>query len=92
MVVDTFVPNDARVTGGDGRFSMFRNSSGTDKELDEDGLKSWNTILLCTGANACGKVRVNTFPPEECLLTQGLECVSQAGKIPLPRSSRSIAE
>ncbi|KAE9400467.1 hypothetical protein BT96DRAFT_965335 [Gymnopus androsaceus JB14] len=55
MVVDTFVPNDARVTGGDGRFSMFTNSSEEDAVSDEDSSKSWNSVLLCTGANACGK-------------------------------------
>ncbi|KAJ3802460.1 muts domain V-domain-containing protein [Lentinula aff. detonsa] len=55
LVVDTFVPNDARITGGDGRFSMFKNYSDTDTELEENHLKLWNTVLLCTGANACGK-------------------------------------
>ncbi|KAF5385688.1 hypothetical protein D9757_005471 [Collybiopsis confluens] len=59
MVIDTFVPNDTRITGGDGRFSMFANSSDTDTDtrLDENSLALWNSILLCTGANACGKVR-----------------------------------
>jgi DNA mismatch repair protein MSH5 len=56
MVVDTFVPNDARITGGDGRFSMFANTSDADTEFEENSLKLWNSVLLCTGANACGKV------------------------------------
>lgn len=47
-VVDTFVPNDARLIGGAG--------IGANPEYPEDG-KQWNSVLLCTGANACGKVR-----------------------------------
>ncbi|KAF9452964.1 hypothetical protein P691DRAFT_659812 [Macrolepiota fuliginosa MF-IS2] len=45
QVVDVFVPNDTRVVGGAGTNSPF---------LDEDGHKM-NSVLLCTGANACGK-------------------------------------
>ncbi|KIK69506.1 hypothetical protein GYMLUDRAFT_66815 [Collybiopsis luxurians FD-317 M1] len=70
MVVDTFVPNDTRITGGDGHFSMFTNSSDTelDTVLDGDSLQLWNSILLCTGANACGKHKhspSNSFVPAE---------------------------
>lgn len=46
QVVDVFVPNDTRVAGGAGTDSSF---------FGEDG-KPFNSILLCTGANACGKV------------------------------------
>ncbi|KXN88301.1 hypothetical protein AN958_07760, partial [Leucoagaricus sp. SymC.cos] len=45
QVVDVFVPNDTNITGGAGATSLFQ---------DEDG-KPLNSILLCTGANACGK-------------------------------------
>ena len=44
QVVDTFVPNDAHIAGGDAGITTMR-----------DGEES-NSILLCTGANACGKV------------------------------------
>ncbi|KAJ7644219.1 DNA mismatch repair protein MutS [Roridomyces roridus] len=39
QVVDTFVPNDAHLAGGCG----------------EPFGAEWNSVLLCTGANACGK-------------------------------------
>ncbi|KAJ3910545.1 DNA mismatch repair protein MutS [Lentinula edodes] len=55
LVVDTFVPNDARITGGDGHFSIFTDTSEADTQLEENHLKLWNSVLLCTGANACGK-------------------------------------
>ncbi|KAJ3865547.1 muts domain V-domain-containing protein [Lentinula novae-zelandiae] len=55
LVVDTFVPNDARITGGDGYFSIFTNTSEVDTQLEENHLKLWHSVLLCTGANACGK-------------------------------------
>lgn len=42
QVVDTFVSNDAFVVGG----------RGISVDNDEEG----TSILLCTGANACGKV------------------------------------
>ncbi|KDR82897.1 hypothetical protein GALMADRAFT_220895 [Galerina marginata CBS 339.88] len=45
-VVDTFVPNDARLIGGAG--------IGADAEYPDDN-EQWNSVLLCTGANACGK-------------------------------------
>ncbi|KAI6129695.1 muts domain V-domain-containing protein [Pisolithus croceorrhizus] len=45
LAVDAFVPNDARLVGGAG-FGQSFNAA--------DGLPS-NSIVLCTGANACGK-------------------------------------
>jgi len=47
QVVDTFVVNDARLLGGAG--------IGASAVLP-DNFHKWNSILLCTGANACGKV------------------------------------
>ncbi|KAF9476534.1 hypothetical protein BDN70DRAFT_863087 [Pholiota conissans] len=44
-VLDTFVPNDARLIGGAG--------IGADPDRPDDA--QWNSVLLCTGANACGK-------------------------------------
>lgn len=45
-MVDVFVPNDIKIAGGAGIGSPLRN---------EDG-KILNSVMLCTGANACGKV------------------------------------
>ncbi|KIY71247.1 hypothetical protein CYLTODRAFT_346399 [Cylindrobasidium torrendii FP15055 ss-10] len=48
QVVDTFVPNDARLAG-----------SGCDLseifDVDFNEPTGWNNVVLCTGANACGK-------------------------------------
>jgi Mismatch repair ATPase (MutS family) len=51
QVVDTFVPNDTRVVGGSGTDSSFNDN---DNASNSDG--DWNSVVLCTGANACGKV------------------------------------
>ena len=47
QVVDTFVPNDAHMIGGAG--------IGSFPTMPDDH-NQWNSVLLCTGANACGKV------------------------------------
>ncbi|KAJ7761594.1 DNA mismatch repair protein MutS [Mycena maculata] len=49
QVVDTFVPNDAHLAGGSGNRSMLVGDEATN-EAEE-----WNSVVLCTGANACGK-------------------------------------
>ncbi|KAJ6585066.1 DNA mismatch repair protein MutS [Mycena capillaripes] len=49
QVVDTFVPNDAHLAGGSGNRSVLVGDEATN-EAEE-----WNSIVLCTGANACGK-------------------------------------
>jgi len=46
QVVDVFVSNDMCIAGGAGIQSPYQ---------DRDG-KMLNSVLLCTGANACGKV------------------------------------
>lgn len=55
QVVDTFVPNDVHIIGGAG--------IGSSPIIPDDG-NQWNSILLCTGANACGKVHcfVGSYP------------------------------
>lgn len=50
-VVDTFVPNDAYIIGGAG--------IGSSPTMPDD-INEWNSVLLCTGANACGKVHCFT--------------------------------
>ncbi|KAF9019023.1 hypothetical protein BDZ89DRAFT_1103526 [Hymenopellis radicata] len=54
QVVDTFVPNDARIVGGSCHPSEFASSDDS-----MDTTSDWNSIVLCTGANACGKVFVD---------------------------------
>ncbi|KAJ7505221.1 muts domain V-domain-containing protein [Mycena galericulata] len=49
QVVDTFVPNDAHLAGGSGNRSVLVGDEATN-EAEE-----WNSVVLCTGANACGK-------------------------------------
>ena len=51
QVVDTFVPNDAHIIGG----------IGSSPTMPDDN-NQWNSILLCTGANACGKVHCFVGP------------------------------
>lgn len=46
QVVDAFVPNDAHIVGGVGQKSSSHCNGDTGS----------NSVLLCTGANACGKV------------------------------------
>lgn len=50
-VLDTFVPNDARLIGGAG--------IGATPDRPDD--EQWNSVLLCTGANACGKVSLSNL-------------------------------
>ncbi|KAK0503937.1 DNA mismatch repair protein MutS [Armillaria luteobubalina] len=49
QVVDTYVPNDAHLTGG------FYDPSELLSDSTRSGDKTWNSVVLCTGANACGK-------------------------------------
>ncbi|KIJ64516.1 hypothetical protein HYDPIDRAFT_40260 [Hydnomerulius pinastri MD-312] len=52
QTVDAFVPNDARLISGVGLGQL----SETDNNSDVDGgTASWSSVVLCTGANACGK-------------------------------------
>lgn len=48
-MVDTFVPNDVYVVGGNQEFGVNGGLGG-----DSDGVAP--NVVICTGANACGKV------------------------------------
>ncbi|KAF9644907.1 hypothetical protein BDM02DRAFT_3157041 [Thelephora ganbajun] len=49
LVVDTFVPNDLYIAGGDHRFSLNdEQGEGLEGEVPN--------VVICTGANACGKI------------------------------------
>lgn len=47
LILDAFVANDARLLGGAGL--------GASPEYPYGSESDWNSVLLCTGANACGK-------------------------------------
>ena len=51
QILDTFVPNDARLVSGVG-FGMCYKDDASDTGVGA----TWTSIVLCTGANACGKV------------------------------------
>lgn len=78
--MDTFVPNDVYLVGSDfsGNIGDFDDEGNASSDsLFED---SHNSILVCTGANACGKVIIVA----ECtlkMLTRDLvaECLLKAG-------------
>ncbi|KAG6840989.1 hypothetical protein C0991_002879 [Blastosporella zonata] len=54
QIIDTFVPNDASLVGGAGLGPTSQDSTdGSESDFTE-----WNSVLLCTGANACGKPNV----------------------------------
>lgn len=55
QVVDTFVPNDAFLVGAAGLGSYPRAREDEDYSSGEGTLLG-NSIVVCTGANACGKV------------------------------------
>ncbi|KAI0775544.1 DNA mismatch repair protein MutS [Trametes elegans] len=55
LVVDTFVPNDAFLVGGAG-LGCAPDMSVDDGDESEAGMQfSKNSVVVCTGANACGK-------------------------------------
>ncbi|KAM5533149.1 hypothetical protein V8D89_013197 [Ganoderma adspersum] len=54
LVVDTFVPNDAYFVGGAGiDVVLDDDTTGTESEDEQHHVK--NSVVICTGANACGK-------------------------------------
>lgn len=52
LVVDAFVPNDAHLVGGVGLGQPYEPIHDSNAANDSN----LNSIVLCTGANACGKV------------------------------------
>jgi DNA mismatch repair ATPase MutS len=55
QTVDTFVPNDILVVGGAGIGSCPAAHVEADDHVS-DGSIVGNSVVICTGANACGKV------------------------------------
>ena len=65
LVVDTFVPNDVRMAGGgstDARIPFDDGEDATDSGEDD----VMNSIVICTGANACGKVKQLRIELQTC--------------------------
>ena len=58
IVVDTFVPNDAYIVGGAGNGIAVEpaEDDSEDEDSEAQGRYVKNSIVVCTGANACGKV------------------------------------
>ena len=54
LVVDTFVPNDTYIAGGTHQLDVDGEQGGGPEEVPN--------VVICTGANACGKV-CNAFSP-----------------------------
>jgi DNA mismatch repair ATPase MutS len=76
QVVDTFVPNDVAIVGGMGVGVLPKLPE--DEIEDDEEMRTATSIMICTGANACGKVRkvfTCAMPPSlvvaECLLEAG---------------------
>lgn len=70
-VVDTFVPNDTHLIGGAGFNSDVAQT---------DNKQQWNSVLLCTGANACGKVSFHHLAALRFSLV-ALECLYETGTL-----------
>ncbi|KAI9443370.1 muts domain V-domain-containing protein [Lactarius indigo] len=54
QTVDTFVPNDVFLIGGAG-IESYADIHGEEDDLMSEGSTPGNSVLVCTGANACGK-------------------------------------
>lgn len=61
LVVDTFVPNDVHIVGGTNEVGT---NDGQDNALGEEA----PNVVICTGANACGKVLIGSLLPSVLFL------------------------
>ncbi|CDO75430.1 hypothetical protein BN946_scf184916.g14 [Trametes cinnabarina] len=55
LVVDTFMPNDTFIVGGAGIGVAAEETSSEDDDSQCDAHYLKNSVVVCTGANACGK-------------------------------------
>ncbi|KAI0917200.1 hypothetical protein AcW1_007543 [Taiwanofungus camphoratus] len=81
LVVDTFVPNDAFLISGAGLGSNVTVSEDYLESDVGDGKREPNSIVVCTGANACGKVWYGDFAVRSNYLMQLPECILETGSI-----------
>lgn len=79
LVVDTFVPNDAFLISGAGLGSNVTVSEDYLESDVGDGKREPNSIVVCTGANACGKVWYGDFAVRSNYLMQLPECILETG-------------
>lgn len=64
LVVDTFVANDAYVVGGLGQSEIAHSKfEKADNDAKSTLRQDCNSVVVCTGANACGKVSENLRAP-----------------------------
>ncbi|KAH9889862.1 DNA mismatch repair protein MutS [Cubamyces lactineus] len=67
LVVDTFVPNDAFIVGGAGLGVSPEDISSDDEESSRENVHhSKNSVVVCTGANACGKIALIQYMAQVC--------------------------
>ena len=76
QIVDTFVPNDARIVGGVGFGMSYEDESSSEM----GGEAAWSSVILCTGANACGKVSPSLIFHLNSYRYLSLERLLEAGK------------
>ena len=76
-MVDTFVPNDTYLVGGAGIGVAPKDDNDNEVEDEQSHIK--NSVMVCTGANACGKVVSSAI--HSCAIAHPCyqsECISQA--------------
>ncbi|KAJ7069760.1 DNA mismatch repair protein MutS [Mycena amicta] len=86
QVVDTFVPNDAHLAGGSGDRSVLVGDETT-HEAEE-----WNSVVLCTGANACGKVSRQSSLPSHHVLTRRYRVANGRSFVPAESATLGIVD
>ncbi len=79
LVVDTFVPNDAILLGHSADSDRPTNHDDGDSELSHPIMEK-NSIVICTGANACGKVRCLCVSMTEYNFNESVERISEASE------------
>ena len=78
LVIDTFVSNDAYLAGQD--FTPVDSDQYEDSNDVSSIRKEINSVVVCTGANACGKVRSSRATSKAAHpLTLIIECIFEAG-------------
>ncbi len=75
QVVDTFVPNDVSVKGGLG---LGVEQEDTPLEQNETSFLGGNSVVMLTGANACGKVILKPSYAEELLIVSRVSISSRS--------------
>lgn len=80
LVVDTFVPNDVYFVGGAG-IDVILDDDTTGTESEDEQRRVKNSVIVCTGANACGKVVFRAFYITALLNYVETECLFEASAL-----------